>query len=102
MAKRNLHRKYDYFSAKRNAIVEVDYVIIDQADTATRGALANASRVIGAVNAIFGAADINRTRAEWIAGTARNHARQIGLAHDHLRRRVPIRPLGFARDASYT
>src|SRR5215467_4466437 len=97
-----LHRKYNYFSAKSNAIVEVDHVIIDQADAAARGALANASRVIGAVNAIFGAADIYRPRAEWIAGATRNHARQIRLATDHLRRWVPIRPLGFARDIFYT
>src|SRR5262245_18307085 len=79
-----LHRKYNYSSAKSNAIVEVDHVVVDQTDAATRGARSNASRVIGAVNAIFGAADIYRTRAEWIARAARNHARQIGLAPDHL------------------
>src|SRR5262249_44155181 len=97
-----LHRKYNDFSAKSNAIVEVDHIIVDQADAAARGALANARRVIGAVNAIFGAADIDRPRAQWIAGATRNHARQIGLATDHLRRWVPIRPLGFARDTFYT
>src|SRR6476660_5500213 len=96
-----LHRKYNNFCAKSDAIVEVDHIIVDQTNAATRGALANAGRVIGAVNAIFGAADINRTRAKWIARTARNHARKIGLAPDHLRRWVPIRPLGFARDTFY-
>src|SRR5215510_271006 len=96
-----LHRKYDNFCAKSDAIVEVDHIIVDQTNAATRGPLANAGRVIGAVNAIFGAADIYRTRAEWIAGATRNHARQIGLATDHLRRWVPIRPLGFTRNTFY-
>ena len=96
-----LHRKYNYFCAKSNAIVEVDHVIVEQTDAATRSLLANAGRVIGAVNAVVGAADIYGTRAERIAGAACNHARQIGLAHDHLRRWVPIRPLGFARDIFY-
>ena len=47
-----LHRQYNYSSAKSNAIVEVVHVIIEQPDAATRGAFANASRIVGAVDAI--------------------------------------------------
>ena len=96
-----LHRKYNYFCAKSNAIVEVDHVIVDQTDATTRSVFANAGWVIGAMNSVVGAADIYGPRAERIAGAAGNHARQIRLAYDHLRRWVPIRPLGFARDNFY-
>jgi hypothetical protein len=50
------------------------------------------------VNTVVGAADIHGARAERITGAARDHARQIGLALDHLGRRIPIRPLGLAHD----
>ena len=91
----------DYFRAESHAVVEVDYVLIGQADAAARNVLTNGRGVIGAVNAVLRAADVYRSGPERIARTARDHAGQIGLAYDHLRRWVPIWPLGFARDTFY-
>ena len=50
------------------------------------------------MDAVFGRAEIHGARAERIAGAAHGHARQIRLTRDHLGRRIPIRPLGLARD----
>ena len=50
------------------------------------------------MDAVDGRTEIHRARAERIARAARHEARQIGLTVDHLRRRMPIRPLGLAAD----
>ncbi len=65
-------------------------------DAARGDELADRRGLVGAVDAIDGGAEIHRARAEGIAG-ARHEARQIGLALDHLGRRMPIRPFGLAR-----
>src|SRR5438477_5021789 len=56
-------------------------------------------RLIGAVNAVDRVAEVECARAERVARTAGHEPRQIWLALDHFRRRDPIRPLRFARDA---
>ena len=50
------------------------------------------------MNAVHAGAEIHRPRAERIAGAAGHEARQIGLARDHLGRRMPIRPFRLAAD----
>src|SRR5580692_980984 len=60
--------------------------------------MANRVRLVCAVNAIDGAAEIHGARAERIAGTARHEPRQVGLALNHFRRRAPIRPFLLARN----
>src|SRR5262252_2201013 len=59
---------------------------------------ADGLRRIGAVNAIDGAAEIERAGAERIAGAAGHLARQIRLTMDHFRRWHPIRPFGLPGD----
>src|SRR4029450_11291866 len=54
--------------------------------------------IVGAVNAVLAGAEIHRPRAERVAGTAGHEARQIGLACDHLVRRMPVRPFRLAAD----
>src|SRR3954466_11006666 len=51
------------------------------------------------MDAVFARPEIHRTRAERIAGAASDEAGQIGLARDHLSRRMPVRPLRLAADA---
>ncbi len=58
-------------------------------------------RLVGAVDAIDRAADIERPGAHRIARAASHEPRQIGLTLDHLRRRTPVRPFLLADDAFY-
>src|SRR6202021_2170062 len=80
------------------AVEKVRDVLVQHADTARRDELADRRRLVGAVDAIDGAAEIHRTRAQGIARTTGHEARQIGLALDHFGRRMPIRPFRLARD----
>src|SRR6185437_14434816 len=87
----------NHLGADWHAVVEVDHVLIDQAETARRDGVSDRLRLVRAVNAIDGCAQIHCARAERIAGTARHEARQVGLALDHFRRWTPIRPFLLAR-----
>ena len=49
--------------------------------------------IVGAVDAVFAGAEIHRARAERIARTAGDEARQIRLARDHLGRRHTSRAI---------
>src|SRR6202007_2867940 len=89
---------YDHAGADLDAIKEIADVFVQHADAARRDELADRRRLIGAVDTVDRIAEIHRTRAQRVAGTAGHEARQIGLAIDHLRRRMPIRPLGLAGD----
>src|SRR6266852_1576723 len=53
------------------------------------------------MNAIDRPTKINRASSEGIAVAASHEARQIRLAGKHFRRRNPVRPLGFLRNALY-
>src|SRR5690606_4725067 len=79
--------------------VEVFDVLVQQPDTARRNGLADGRRLVGAVDAVERLAEIERARAERVAGAAGHHARQVRLALDHLGRREPIRPFLHPRDA---
>src|SRR6202158_1749423 len=50
------------------------------------------------MNPIFAGAEIHRAPPPRIAGPARHETRQVRLARDHLRRRVPIRSFRLAAD----
>src|SRR5208337_2082417 len=88
----------DDFGPDRHAIIEIADVRIDQAETAGRDGVADRLRLVGAVDAVDGLAEIHCPRAHRIARSARHEARQVGLALDHLRRRAPVRPFLLARD----
>ena len=90
-------RQHDHLGADLHAAVEIFHVFVGEADAARRHLLADGGRIVGAVDAIFGAAEIHGAGAERIARAAGHHARQIRLARDHLGRRIPVRPLGLAR-----
>ena len=53
------------------------------------------------MNAIDAGAEIHRARTERIAGATRHETRQIGLARDHFRRRMPVRPFRLAADGQH-
>ena len=89
---------HDDARADRHAVVEVDHVVVDQAEAAGRDRVADRLRRVGAVDAVDRLAEIHGAGAERIAGSAGHEARQIGLALDHLRRRMPVRPFGLAGD----
>ena len=91
-------RQNDRFGADLHAIVEVDHVVVGEANAAARYLLADGGWIVGAMDAIFGAAELHGARAERIAGAAGGHARQIRLTCDHFLRWIPIRPFGLARD----
>ena len=61
--------------------------------------MADGRRLIGAVDAIFGVAEIEGARSQRVAFAAGRKARQVRLARDHLFRRMPVRPLAHTADA---
>src|SRR6185437_16997067 len=63
--------------------------------------MADGRWLVGAVDAIVGAAEIHRARAERVAWSAGHEPWQVGLTLDHLGRRVPVRPLLFPGDFLY-
>src|SRR5215831_1841214 len=91
-------RQYHDLGADMHAVIEIDHVLVDQADAARGHVLADRLRRVGAVDAVHRAAEIHGTGAEGIAGAAGHETRQVGLAVDHFRRRRPVRPLGLALD----
>src|SRR5271157_1417979 len=86
----------DDLRSDRHAIIEIGDVLVDEAEAAGRDGVADRLRLVGAVDAVDGLAEIHRPRAERIARPARHEARQVGLALDHLRRRAPVRPFLLA------
>src|SRR5687767_7850663 len=103
---------HDDTRAERNALVEVDGVLVDHADAAGRHARADRPRLRRPVDAVERVLvvlpQIQGARAERVARTARHadaalqideRALELGLALDHLLRRIPIRPrlLGIDR-----
>src|ERR1044072_6429110 len=82
----------------RDALVQIDQFRIGQAEAARRNRAADRVRLVRAMDAIDGAADVERARAHRIARAAGHEARQVGLARDHLRRRGPVGPLRLAVD----
>src|SRR5450759_2158029 len=57
-------RQHHHFGADLHALVKIGHILVGEADAAARYALADGGRIVGAVNAIFGAADIHGARAE--------------------------------------
>ena len=89
---------HDDAGADLGALEQVGDVLVQHADAARRDELADRRGLVGAVDAVDGRTEIHRAGAQRIAGAAGHEARQIGLALDHLGRRMPIRPLGLAGD----
>src|SRR5207249_11910941 len=92
------YRQHHDLRTDVSPVIEIDHILVEQADAARGHEAADGFGRVGAVNAIDGVAEIHRARAEGIARAARHEARQIGLALDHLRGRRPVRPLGLALD----
>ena len=92
-------RQHHDAGADLHAAVEILDILVGQPDAARRDVFADRRGLVGAVDAVERLAEIERARAERIAFAARHEARQIGLALDHFRRRMPVRPLGHFRDA---
>src|SRR5215472_17162524 len=88
----------DYMGADRHTVIKVSHVVIDQAEATGRDGLPDRFRRVGAVDAVHSGAKIHCARSERIARAAGHEARQIGLALDHFRWRMPVWPLGLARD----
>src|SRR5436190_11657068 len=80
----------DHLGADLYVFVEIRHVRVGQPETSGRHRGANGPRLVGAVDAINGAAEIHGAGAERIAGAASHPARQIRLPLDHLRRRRPV------------
>src|SRR5579875_2682859 len=68
-------RQDDDLGADAHALVEIDHVLIGEADAPTRYVLADGARIIGAVDPIGGAAEIECACAERIAGAAGDETR---------------------------
>ena len=94
--------KHDHFRPDFHPLIKVRYVLVGQPNTAGRNPLPDRVGLVGAVNSIFGLAQIHRPSAEWIAGPARHKPRQVGLTRKHVCRRTPIRPLCFPGNHLFT
>src|SRR5215813_10905877 len=90
---------HDHLGPDRDAVVEVDDLVVDQPEAARRHRVPDGLGRIGAVNAVDRGAETERAGAERIAGAARYPARQVGVPADHLRRGRPVRPLLLARNS---
>ncbi|BAR54742.1 hypothetical protein NK6_1558 [Bradyrhizobium diazoefficiens] len=97
-SRRRTTRHHHHARADLDPVEQVRDVLVQHADAAGGDELADRRGLVGAVDAVDGRAEIHRAGAERIAGAAGHEARQIGLALDHLGRRMPIRPLGLAGD----
>src|SRR5271166_5926222 len=88
----------DDLRSDRHASIEIGDVIVDEAEAAGRDGVADRLRLVGAMDAIDGLAEIERARAHRVARATGHEARQVGLALDHLRRRPPVGPFLLAGD----
>src|SRR6185312_3670423 len=82
-----------------HAAIEIDHVLIRHAEAAGRYCLSDRLRLVGAVNAVEGRTEIERTRPERVLDTAGHVAGQVGPASAHLRGRRPARPFALGADA---
>src|SRR5215203_3970210 len=80
----------------RDALVEVENLLIQQADAAARDLLANGPGLVGAMNAEQGVAavlvEVERAGPERIVEPALLEARQVGLEAHNRGGRTPVRP----------
>src|SRR3569833_3014110 len=90
-------RQHDDAGADGDAAEQVADVFIGQPDASRRNELADRAGIIGAVNAILAGAQVHRARSKGITGPTGHEAWQIGLACNHLSRRMPVWPLRLAR-----
>src|SRR3569623_2165611 len=88
----------DHQRAYLLAVVEIDDVLIGEADAARRHGLADRPRLRRSVQPVQRRADIERAGAERIVRAAGHVGRQVGRALAHFRRRRPAGPLGLASD----
>jgi hypothetical protein len=91
-------RQYNHGRADSHTAVKVLNVLVSQTNATGGNEAADGRWLIGAVDPIFGVAEIHRTGAEWICFAAGHEARQVRLALDHLLGREPVRPFLHAAD----
>ena len=89
---------HDDLRADLHAAVEVDHVVVEQAEAARRHRLSDRLRLVRAVDAVERGAEIHRARTERIFRAALHEARQVGTAPEHLRGRRPVRPFLLGDD----
>src|SRR5262245_23186641 len=92
---RSLH---DHGRADFDPAVEIDHVLVGQADAARRRRRTDRVRLVRAVDAVKRRAEIHRARAQRIVDAAGHVTRQVGPAFEHLVRRRPVRPLALGAD----
>src|SRR4029077_17726514 len=81
------------FCADLDAVVEVDHVGVVEAKASRRNGVPDRLRLVGSVDAEDGMTEIEGSRPEGIARTARHEPRQIGLPSAHFGWGAPVRPL---------
>jgi hypothetical protein len=86
----------DHTRAERDAVVEIDGVIVRQPDAAEIEGASDRLRRVGSVNAHAAIVEDDDARAERIAWFAFHHAGGRELAFDHVGRRLPLRPFLLA------
>src|SRR6185437_2219149 len=98
-ARRPLH--HNDFSAYLHAAIEIDHVLVGQANATRRYVVTDRPGLVRAMDAVERRAEIERARAERIIWAAGHEVRQIRLALKHFLRRRPGRPLFFCRDVMH-
>ena len=91
-------RQYNHGRADSHTAVKVLNVLVGQTNAARGHEAADGRWLIGAVDPVFGVAEIHRARPERIGFTAGHEARQVRLARNHLLGREPVRPFFHAAD----
>src|SRR5262245_34754608 len=89
---------HDHLGADRYAVVQVHDVVIDEAKAARRYGMTDRVRLVGAVDAVDGGAEVEGTCAQRVARAPGHPARQIRLSRNHLGGRCPVRPFRLACD----
>src|SRR5262245_33387681 len=89
---------HDHPGAHRHPIIQIDDGVVHQAEATRRHGIADCLRLVGAVDAVDGVAEVERARAQRVAGAAGHEAGQVRLARNHLGRWGPVGPFRLARD----
>src|SRR4051812_5575563 len=85
----------DHFRPDRHALEKIDHVAIGKPKASRGDGVTDRFRLVGAVYAVDGRAEIKRASAHWIPGAASHETRQVGLPRNHLGRRCPVWPFRF-------
>src|SRR5262249_14093790 len=90
---------HDHRRADLHAVVKIDNVVVRESEAARRHCLPDGLGLVRAMELLERAAEMERARSDGFVRAARDVARQVGRALEHLRGWGPVRPFALGADA---